>query len=64
MNGEYIKKMDADEFYERALPYMKEVLKKDYNFKKIAGMVPVSYTHLDVYKRQVKKAPLLTSQNN
>ena len=39
MNGEYIKKMDADEFYERALPYMKEVLKKDYNFKKIAGMV-------------------------
>ena len=39
MNGEYIKKMDADEFYERALPYMKEVLKKDYNFKKIAEMV-------------------------
>ena len=39
MNGEYIKKMDADEFYERALPYLKEVLKKDYNFKKIAGMV-------------------------
>ena len=39
MNGEYIKKMDFDAFYERALPYMKEVLKKDYNFKKIAGMV-------------------------
>ena len=39
MNGEYIKKMDPDEFYEKALPYMKEVLKKDYNFKKIAGMV-------------------------
>ena len=39
MNGEYIKKMDPDKFYEKALPYMKEVLKKDYNFKKIAGMV-------------------------
>ncbi len=39
MNGEYIKKMDAEEFYEKALPYMKEVLKKDYDFRKIAGMV-------------------------
>ena len=37
--GEYIKKIDFEPFYERALPYMKEVLKKDYNFKKIAGMV-------------------------
>ena len=25
MNGEYIKKMDPEEFYERALPYMKEL---------------------------------------
>ena len=39
MNGEYIKKMDPEVFYERALPYMKEVLKGDFNFKKIAGMV-------------------------
>ena len=39
MNGEYLKKMDFDKFYERALPYMKEVLTKDYNFRKIAGMV-------------------------
>ena len=39
MNGEYIKKMDPEEFYERALPYMKEILRKDYNFRKIAGMV-------------------------
>ena len=39
MNGEYIKKMDLEEFYEKALPYMKEVLKKDYDFRKIAGMV-------------------------
>lgn len=28
MNGEYIKKMDPEAFYERALPYLKEVLKK------------------------------------
>ena len=39
MNGEYIKKMDPEEFYEKALPYMKQVLKRDYNFRKIAGMV-------------------------
>ena len=39
MNGEYIKKMDPEVFYEKALPYMKEVLKGDFNFKKIAGMV-------------------------
>ena len=39
MNGEYIKKMDFEPFYERALPYMKEVITKDYDFKKIARMV-------------------------
>ena len=39
MNGEYIKKMDPEEFYEKALPYMKKVLKRDYDFRKIAGMV-------------------------
>ena len=39
MNGEYIKKMDPEVFYEKALPYMKQVLKRDYNFRKIAGMV-------------------------
>jgi len=39
MNGEYIKKMDFEPFYERALPYMKEVITKDYDFKKIAQMV-------------------------
>ena len=33
------KKMDPEEFYERALPYMKEVITKDYDFKKIAQMV-------------------------
>ena len=39
MNGEYIKKMDFDAFYEKALPIMKETVKKDIDFKKVAEMV-------------------------
>ena len=39
MNGEYIKKMDFDAFYEKAFPYIKEVITKDYDLKKIAKMV-------------------------
>ena len=39
MNGEYIKAMDFDKFYEMAEPYIKEVIKKPLDFKKIAAMV-------------------------
>ena len=39
MNGEYIKKMDFDVFYEMAEPYIKAVVTKDYDLKKIARMV-------------------------
>ena len=39
MNGEYIKKLDFDKFYDMALPYIKEVVTKDYDLKKIARMV-------------------------
>jgi glutamyl-tRNA synthetase len=39
MNGEYIKKMDPEAFYEKALPYIKETITKDYDFHKIAEMV-------------------------
>ncbi|MCR4903330.1 MAG: glutamate--tRNA ligase [Butyrivibrio sp.] len=39
MNGEYIKAMDKDKFYELALPYMKEAVKKDVDFTKIADMI-------------------------
>ena len=39
MNGEYMKAMDPDKFYEMALPYMKEVITRDVDFKKIARMV-------------------------
>ena len=46
MNGEYIKAMDFDKFYEMALPYIKEVIHKDYDFKKIATMVK---TRIEVF---------------
>lgn len=39
MNSEYMKSMDFDRFYELAEPYLKEVIKKDLDLKKIAGMV-------------------------
>ena len=39
MNGEYLKAMDFDRFYEMAQPYLKEAVKKDYDLKKIAAMV-------------------------
>lgn len=46
MNGEYIKAMDFDKFYEMALPYIKEVIHKDYDLKKIAAMVK---TRIEVF---------------
>ena len=39
MNGEYIKAMDSERFYELAMPYIKEVIKKDLDLKKILDMV-------------------------
>ncbi|MEE3392457.1 MAG: glutamate--tRNA ligase [Lachnospiraceae bacterium] len=39
MNGEYIKKLDDDAYYERALPEIKKVITKDYDLKKIADLV-------------------------
>lgn len=46
MNGEYIKAMDFEAFYEKALPIMKEVITKEYDFRKIAGMVK---TRIEVF---------------
>lgn len=46
MNGEYIKAMDDDAFFARALPEMKKVLKKDFDFRKIAAMVK---TRIEVF---------------
>ena len=39
MNGEYMKMMDEDIFFENALPYMKAVISRDVDFAKIAKMV-------------------------
>ncbi|MGN0466017.1 MAG: glutamate--tRNA ligase [Lachnospiraceae bacterium] len=39
MNGEYIKKMDNEAFYEMAIPYVKEVIKKDMDLEKICDLV-------------------------
>ena len=46
MNGEYIKAMDFDKFYERALPYLKEAIHKDLDLKKIATQVQ---TRIEVF---------------
>ena len=39
MNGEYMKAMDFDRFYEMAEPYLREVLTKEFDLRKIAAMV-------------------------
>lgn len=39
INGEYMKAMDFDRFYEMAEPYLKEVLTKEFDLRKIAAMV-------------------------
>lgn len=39
MNGEYLKAMDFDRFYELVEPQLKEVITKDLDLKKIAEMV-------------------------
>ena len=46
MNGEYIKAMDFDAFYERALPFLQQAIDKDLDFKKIAEMVK---TRIEVF---------------
>ena len=46
MNGEYIKQMDDADFYEKALPYLKATISKDFDLSKIAGMVK---TRIEVF---------------
>ena len=46
MNGEYIKAMDFDRFYEMALPYIKRVVARDCDPKKLAEMVK---TRIEVF---------------
>ena len=46
MNGEYLKAMDPEIFYEAALPYLKKALTKELDLHKIAEMVR---TRIEVY---------------
>ncbi len=46
MNGEYMKAMDFDKFYEMALPYIKQTITKDVNLTKVAEMVK---TRIEVF---------------
>ncbi len=46
MNGEYIKAMDNEKFYELALPYVKEVITKDLDLNNIMDMVK---TRIEVF---------------
>lgn len=58
MNSEYIKSMSFDKFYELAYPYIKKVIKKDLDLKKIANMVktrievfPDIEEHIDFFEK-------------
>ncbi|MBE5940188.1 MAG: glutamate--tRNA ligase [Lachnospiraceae bacterium] len=46
MNGEYIKAMDNEKFYEMAMPYVDEVITKDVDKKKILDLVK---TRIEVF---------------
>ncbi len=46
MNGEYIKAMDFDTFYEQAEPYLNAALTKGQDLKKVAAMVK---TRIEIY---------------
>ncbi len=46
MNGEYIKAMDPDAFFEKAEPYLRRVIHKDLDLHKIAAMVK---TRIEVF---------------
>ncbi len=39
MNGEYIKNMELNKYYEMAIPYIQAVVKKPYDLKKVAELV-------------------------
>ena len=49
MNGEYLKAMDPEKFYESALPFMQKIITKPLDLKKIAGMIQTRIeTFLDI----------------
>lgn len=49
MNGEHMKMMEDEKFYELALPYIKEVISKDLDYRRIAALVKTRIeTFLDI----------------
>ncbi|HHU71110.1 MAG TPA: glutamate--tRNA ligase [Clostridiales bacterium] len=49
MNGEYLKNMEEEKFFNLALPYIKEVISKDLDIKRIAELVKTRIeTFLDI----------------
>ena len=46
MNGEYIKNMEFDRFYDMALPYIKSVVKRELDYENIAKLVK---TRIEVF---------------
>ena len=53
MNGEYLKAMDFDKFFELAKPYISETVTKDYDPKKIAALVKTRIEILPDIKEQI-----------
>ena len=53
MNAEYLKAMDFDKFYELAEPYIKKVITKDYDLKKIASLIKSRIEILPDIKDQI-----------
>ena len=53
MNGEYLKAMDFEKFYARAEKYIKEVVTKDYDLKKIAALVKTRIEIFPDIKEQI-----------
>ena len=53
INGEYLKVMDFDKFYELAEPYIKKVITKNYDLKKIASLIKSRIEILPDIKDQI-----------
>lgn len=53
MNGEYLKAMEFDRFYEMAEPYIRQVVTKDFDLKKIAALVKTRIEVLPDIKEQI-----------
>ncbi len=53
LNGEYLKKMNFDAFYEMAEPYLREVIHRDMDLKKVAALVKTRIEIFPDIKEQI-----------